>query len=302
MKEEDEKVRLLVGVGVEARVIGSSRSRSFRRSKRARVAPTARVTRGDPPARSHAKRVPTACFFRLVFRFPTLGLGEPGRAWRASLDLPRMPRPFPNIPPSLPPPLPQTDPNQPTIGGGYNLLKRIRKVYAADERPYHAFLAILIRFRNADFTTEQVRILSLNSTRNDLTWTNNTSVTPTWSWSASRTSPYLPPHLSLPPLQTRGNAIQAESARTSKSAAWDPSTRLIDNVNRGSLVQTREFRDEALRWQRFPWRVLFWIFWGQVFWLFGDLAFSTASFIIALARDSGFITVNSSLSETSTSH
>ena len=203
-------------------------------------------------------------------------------------------------PPS--PPLPQTDPNQPTIGGGYNLLKRIRKVYAADERPYHAFLAILIRFRNADFTTEQVRILSLNSRRNDLTWTNNTSVTPTWSWSASRTSPYLPPHLSLPPLQTRGNAIQAESARTSKSAAWDPSTRLIDNVNRGSLVQTREFRDEALRWQRFPWRVLFWIFWGQVFWLFGDLAFSTASFIIALARDSGFITVNSSLSETSTSH
>lgn len=50
------------------------------------------------------------------------------------------------------------DPNQPTIGGGYNLLKRIRKVYSHDERPYHAFLAILIRFRNADFTTEQVRI------------------------------------------------------------------------------------------------------------------------------------------------
>lgn len=48
------------------------------------------------------------------------------------------------------------DPNQPTIGGGYNLLKRIRAVYKHDERPYHAFLAILIRFRNADFTTEQV--------------------------------------------------------------------------------------------------------------------------------------------------
>lgn len=46
---------------------------------------------------------------------------------------------------------------QPTIGGGYNLLKRIRSVYSHDERPYHAFLAILIRFRNAEFTTEQVR-------------------------------------------------------------------------------------------------------------------------------------------------
>jgi len=50
----------------------------------------------------------------------------------------------------------KADPNQPTIGGGYSLLKRIRKVYSHDERPYHAFLAILIRFRNADFTTEQV--------------------------------------------------------------------------------------------------------------------------------------------------
>ena len=36
-------------------------------------------------------------------------------------------------------------------------MKRIRRVYAHDERPYHAFLAILIRFRNAEFTTEQVR-------------------------------------------------------------------------------------------------------------------------------------------------
>lgn len=36
-------------------------------------------------------------------------------------------------------------------------MKRIRAVYKHDERPYHAFLAILIRFRNADFTTEQVR-------------------------------------------------------------------------------------------------------------------------------------------------
>jgi hypothetical protein len=55
----------------------------------------------------------------------------------------------------VPPIAKQSD--QPTIGGGYNLLKRIRRVYAHDERPYHAFLAILIRFRNAEFTTEQVR-------------------------------------------------------------------------------------------------------------------------------------------------
>lgn len=54
-------------------------------------------------------------------------------------------------------PIPASQETQPTIGGGYNLLKRIRKVYSHDERPYHAFLAILIRFRNAEFTTEQVR-------------------------------------------------------------------------------------------------------------------------------------------------
>ena len=54
-------------------------------------------------------------------------------------------------------PIPASQETQPTIGGGYNLLKRIRKVYSHDERPYHAFLAILIWFRNAEFTTEQVR-------------------------------------------------------------------------------------------------------------------------------------------------
>jgi hypothetical protein len=31
-------------------------------------------------------------------------------------------------------------------------------VYSHDERPYHAFLAILIRFRNTEFTTEQARL------------------------------------------------------------------------------------------------------------------------------------------------
>ena len=61
----------------------------------------------------------------------------------------------PKTDPSVPSIAKQSD--QPTIGGGYNLLKRIRRVYAHDERPYHAFLAILIRFRNAEFTTEQVR-------------------------------------------------------------------------------------------------------------------------------------------------
>ena len=91
------------------------------------------------------------------FRFqpsPAGVLGAPARvaaprlARRARADAP-VPRP---------PTHPKSDEGQPTIGGGYNLLKRIRKVYSHDERPYHAFLAILIRFRNAELTTEQVRL------------------------------------------------------------------------------------------------------------------------------------------------
>ena len=35
-------------------------------------------------------------------------------------------------------------------------MKRIRQKYAADERPYHAFLQALIKFRNKQFSAEEV--------------------------------------------------------------------------------------------------------------------------------------------------
>ena len=50
----------------------------------------------------------------------------------------------------------ETNPNQPTINGGYNLLKRIREIYSKDERPYKALLTMLIKFRNQETTTEEV--------------------------------------------------------------------------------------------------------------------------------------------------
>ena len=46
--------------------------------------------------------------------------------------------------------------NQPTINGGYNLLKRIREIYSEDERPYRALLTMLIKFRNQETTTDEV--------------------------------------------------------------------------------------------------------------------------------------------------
>ena len=91
------------------------------------------------------------------FRFqpsPAGVLGAPARV--AAPRLARRARADAPVP--HPPTHPKSDEGQPTIGGGYNLLKRIRKVYSHDERPYHAFLAILIRFRNAELTTEQVRL------------------------------------------------------------------------------------------------------------------------------------------------
>jgi len=48
------------------------------------------------------------------------------------------------------------NPNQPTINGGYNLLKRIREIYSKDERPYKALLTMLIKFRNQETTTDEV--------------------------------------------------------------------------------------------------------------------------------------------------
>jgi hypothetical protein len=88
-----------------------------------------------------------------LFRFqPSADRWAP-RAPRRAARPPRTPRL--TLPRNRP--IPASQETQPTIGGGYNLLKRIRKEYSHDERPYHAFLAILIRFRNAEFTTEQVR-------------------------------------------------------------------------------------------------------------------------------------------------
>ena len=46
----------------------------------------------------------------------------------------------------------EVDPNQPTVNGGYNLLKRIREIYSKDERPYKALLTMLIKFRNQEMT------------------------------------------------------------------------------------------------------------------------------------------------------
>ena len=50
----------------------------------------------------------------------------------------------------------EVDPNQPTVNGGYNLLKRIREIYSKDERPYKALLTMLIKFRNQEMTTDEV--------------------------------------------------------------------------------------------------------------------------------------------------
>ena len=88
-----------------------------------------------------------------LFRFQPSAERWAPRAPRRAARPPRTPRL--TLPRNRP--IPASQETQPTIGGGYNLLKRIRKVYSHDERPYHAFLAILIRFRNAEFTTEQVR-------------------------------------------------------------------------------------------------------------------------------------------------
>lgn len=88
-----------------------------------------------------------------LFRFQPSAERWAPRAPRRAARPPRTPRL--TLPRNRP--IPVSQETQPTIGGGYNLLKRIRKVYSRDERPYHAFLAILIRFRNAEFTTEQVR-------------------------------------------------------------------------------------------------------------------------------------------------
>ena len=43
-----------------------------------------------------------------------------------------------------------------SLHDGQELLKRIRQKYAADERPYHAFLQALIKFRNKQFSAEEV--------------------------------------------------------------------------------------------------------------------------------------------------
>lgn len=42
------------------------------------------------------------------------------------------------------------------LDGGYALLRRIRASYVDDERPYQAFLQTLIKFRNKQFTAEEV--------------------------------------------------------------------------------------------------------------------------------------------------
>jgi len=45
---------------------------------------------------------------------------------------------------------------QANLNGGYALLHRIRSSYAGDERPYQAFLQTLIKFRNKQFSAEEV--------------------------------------------------------------------------------------------------------------------------------------------------
>lgn len=123
---------------------------------RVRVARSRRVARRETPGgRAQKTSGPTdrACSHLEIFPTPARGI----RVARGLNDaeIPAGPFAEPKTDPSVPSIAKQSD--QPTIGGGYNLLKRIRRVYAHDERPYHAFLAILIRFRNAEFTTEQVR-------------------------------------------------------------------------------------------------------------------------------------------------
>ena len=123
---------------------------------RVRVARSRRVARRETPGgRAQKTSGPTdrACSHLEIFPTPARGI----RVARGLNDAEILAGPFaePKTDPSVPSIAKQSD--QPTIGGGYNLLKRIRRVYAHDERPYHAFLAILIRFRNAEFTTEQVR-------------------------------------------------------------------------------------------------------------------------------------------------
>ena len=133
------------------------RARAFaRRAGAARGA--ARDAGGGGPKKTSG---PTdrACSHLEIFPTPARGIRvarDPNDA-----ETPAGPHAEPKTDPSVPSIAKQSD--QPTIGGGYNLLKRIRRVYAHDERPYHAFLAILIRFRNAEFTTEQVRAPALVS-------------------------------------------------------------------------------------------------------------------------------------------
>ena len=126
------------------------RARAFASRGAARGA--ARDAGGEGPKKTSG---PTdrACSHLEIFPTPARGI----RVARGVNDAetPAGPHAEPKTDPSVPSIAKQSD--QPTIGGGYNLLKRIRRVYAHDERPYHAFLAILIRFRNAEFTTEQVR-------------------------------------------------------------------------------------------------------------------------------------------------
>ena len=126
------------------------RARAFASRGAARGA--ARDAGGEGPKKTSG---PTdrACSHLEIFPTPARGI----RVARGLNDAetPAGPHAEPKTDPSVPSIAKQSD--QPTIGGGYNLLKRIRRVYAHDERPYHAFLAILIRFRNAEFTTEQVR-------------------------------------------------------------------------------------------------------------------------------------------------
>lgn len=116
---------------------------------------TARRVRGR--ARGHQKPglKPTDHLVLHLRDYPTPARGIRAARVTSPADTSAKPHDDLNTDLIVPPIAKQSD--QPTIGGGYNLLKRIRRVYAHDERPYHAFLAILIRFRNAEFTTEQVR-------------------------------------------------------------------------------------------------------------------------------------------------
>ena len=122
------------------------------RSRRVRVASRGERRRGGEGPKNERPNRP--CLFPSR-DFPNPSARDPRRARPERRGDPRGPFAEPKTDPSVPSIAKQSD--QPTIGGGYNLLKRIRRVYAHDERPYHAFLAILIRFRNAEFTTEQVR-------------------------------------------------------------------------------------------------------------------------------------------------